>query len=34
MLDLIFLAVSLVFFGIAVAYIHGCQSLKGGGDNA
>ena len=34
MLDLIFLAVSLVFFVIAVAYVHGCQSLKGGGDNA
>jgi len=34
MLDLIILTVSLVFFGIAVAYIHGCQSLKGGGDNA
>ena len=34
MLDLIFLAVSLMFFVIAVAYVHGCQSLKGGGDNA
>ena len=34
MLDLIFLAVSLVFFVIAVTYVHGCQSLKGGGDNA
>ena len=34
MLDPIFLAVSLVFFVIAVAYVHGCQSLKGGGDNA
>ncbi len=34
MLDLIFLAVSLMFFVIAVAYVHGCQSLKGGGNNA
>ena len=34
MLDLIILTVSLVFFGIAVAYVHGCQSLKGGTDNA
>jgi hypothetical protein len=34
MLDLIIVTVSLVFFGIAVAYIHGCQSLKGGSDNA
>jgi hypothetical protein len=34
MLDLIIVTVSLVFFGIAVAYVHGCQSLKGGGDNA
>jgi hypothetical protein len=32
MLDLIFLVVSLVFFVIAVAYVHGCQSLKGGGN--
>jgi hypothetical protein len=34
MLDLIIVTVSLVFFGIAVAYVHGCQSLKDGGDNA
>jgi hypothetical protein len=34
MLDLIIVTVSLVFFGIAVAYVHGCQSLKGGDDNA
>ena len=34
MLDLIIVTVSLVFFGIAVAYVHGCQSLKGGRDNA
>ena len=34
MLDLIFLTVSLVFFVIAVAYVHGCESLKGGGGNA
>jgi hypothetical protein len=30
MLDLIILTVSLVFFVIAVAYVYGCQSLKGG----
>ena len=34
MLELIIVTVSLVFFVIAVAYVHGCQSLKGGGDNA
>ena len=34
MLDLIFLVVSLMFFVIAVAYVQGCQSLKGGGGNA
>jgi hypothetical protein len=34
MSDLIFLGASLVFFVIAVAYLYGCQSLKGGGDNA
>jgi hypothetical protein len=34
MLDLIILTVSLVFFVIAVAYVYGCQSLKGGGGNA
>jgi hypothetical protein len=34
MLDLIIVTVSLVYFVIAMAYIHGCQSLKGGSDNA
>jgi hypothetical protein len=34
MSDLIFLAASLLFFFVAVAYQYGCQSLKGGGDNA
>jgi hypothetical protein len=34
MTDLIFLAVSLAFFVVAVAYTHGCQSLKGGRDDA
>ena len=34
MLDLIIVTVSLVYFVIAMAYIHGCQSLKGGDDNA
>jgi hypothetical protein len=34
MSDLVFLAASVVFFGVAVAYVHGCQSLKGGRDDA
>jgi hypothetical protein len=34
MTDLVFLAASLVFFIIALAYQHGCQSLKGGRDDA
>jgi hypothetical protein len=34
MSDFIFLAVSLVFFIVALAYQHGCQSLKGGRDDA
>jgi hypothetical protein len=34
MSDLAFLAASVVFFVLAVAYVYGCQSLKGGGENA
>jgi len=34
MSDLVFLAASLEFFFVAVLYVYGCQSLKGGGDNA
>jgi hypothetical protein len=34
MSDLVFLAASVVFFGAAVAYVHGCQSLKRGRDHA
>jgi hypothetical protein len=34
MSDLVFLAASIVFFVVAVLYLYGCQSLKGGGDNA
>jgi hypothetical protein len=34
MSDLIFLAASIFFFLVAVLYLNGCQSLKGGGDNA
>jgi hypothetical protein len=34
MSDLVFLAASVAFFVIAVAYVYGCQSLKGGGGNA
>lgn len=34
MSDVIFAAASVLFFLIAVAYVNGCDSLKGGGDNA
>ena len=34
MSDLVFLAASIVFFVVAVLYMYGCQSLRGGGDNA
>jgi hypothetical protein len=34
MSDFIFLAASVVFFVVAVAYALGCQSLKGGRDDA
>jgi hypothetical protein len=34
MFDLIFVAASLAFFFVAVLYTHGCQSLKGGRDDA
>jgi hypothetical protein len=34
MSDLVFIGASLVFFIIAVAYLFGCQSLKGGDRNA
>lgn len=29
MLDLIFLAVSAAFFGVAIAYVMGCEALRG-----
>ena len=34
MSDLAFLAASLVFFAVAILYVYGCQSLKGGRDDA
>jgi len=34
MSDLVFVAASVFFFVIAVWYLNGCKSLKGGGDNA
>jgi hypothetical protein len=34
MTDLIFLAASIVFFVVAVAYVYGCQRLKGGRNDA
>jgi hypothetical protein len=32
--DLVFLGASLAFFLVAGLYVFGCESLKGGGDNA
>lgn len=34
MIDLVFVAVSFIFFAVSVAYAAGCASLKGGGPNA
>ena len=34
MSDIAFLAASVVFLLVAVLYVHGCQSLKGGGGHA
>lgn len=34
MSDFVFVVASLVFFIVAVAYTAGCESLKGGGENA
>jgi hypothetical protein len=34
MSDLIFLAASIFFFFVAVWYVDGCRSLKGGRDDA
>jgi hypothetical protein len=34
MSDLVFTVVTIVFFAIAIAYLYGCRSLKGGGNNA
>jgi hypothetical protein len=34
MSDLVFLAASFAFFFVAVLYVYGCQSLRGGGGNA
>lgn len=33
MSDLIFLVASIVFFVVAVLYVHGCDQLKGGRDD-
>jgi len=30
MSDLIYLAITLAFFGISVAYVSGCEKLRGG----
>jgi hypothetical protein len=34
MSDIVFLAATFVFFFVAVLYVYGCQSLKGGRDDA
>jgi len=34
MSDIAFLSASFVFFIVAVLYVYGCQSLKGGGKDA
>ena len=34
MRDIAFLAATFVFFFVAVLYVYGCQSLKGGRDDA
>lgn len=30
MLDLIFIAITVAFFALTVAYTHGCERLRGG----
>jgi hypothetical protein len=34
MSDLVFLAASVAFFFVAVLYVYGCESLRGGNGNA
>jgi hypothetical protein len=34
MTDVIFLAASFAFFIVAILYVYGCDSLKGGNDHA
>jgi hypothetical protein len=34
MYDAIFVAASLAFFAVAVLYVYGCRSLRGGRDDA
>jgi len=34
MSDLVFFAATFVFFLVAMLYVYGCQSLKGGRDDA
>jgi len=33
MIDLIFIATAIGFFLVAIAYTHGCEKLRGGGDD-
>jgi hypothetical protein len=33
MMDLIFIAIAIGFFGVAIAYTHGCEMLRGGSDD-
>jgi hypothetical protein len=30
MTDLIFISASVAFFALAIAYVHGCEKLRGG----
>jgi hypothetical protein len=30
MIDLIFIAIAIGFFAVAIAYTHGCEKLRGG----
>lgn len=33
MLDLFFIATTIGFFAVTVAYVHGCERLRGGNDD-
>jgi hypothetical protein len=33
MIDLLFVAMALGFFGLSIAYTHACEALRGGSDD-